>query len=81
MKTREFLNIITDYKLANEIRKFVDVLKGSSKLIKKPFNGCWKRLIGLILQSQSRMNYLEQENISKLMKKEEFIGKKGEKSA
>lgn len=48
----------TDYKLANEIRKFVDVLKGSSKLIKNLFNGCWKRLNGLILQFQSRMNYL-----------------------
>jgi hypothetical protein len=34
-KTREFLNIITDYKLANEIRKFVDVLKESSKTDKE----------------------------------------------
>ncbi len=30
-KTREFLNIISDYKLANEIRKFVDALKKSSQ--------------------------------------------------
>lgn len=34
-KTREFLNIISDYKLANEIRKFVDVLKESSKTDKE----------------------------------------------
>ncbi|MDV7875006.1 cellulose synthase [Enterococcus gallinarum] len=30
-KTREFLNILSDYKLANEIRKFVDILKESDK--------------------------------------------------
>ncbi|MBU3207715.1 hypothetical protein [Clostridium algidicarnis] len=30
-KTRELLNIISDYKLANEIRKFVDILKESDK--------------------------------------------------
>lgn len=30
-KTREFLNIISDYKLANEIRKFVDIMKESNK--------------------------------------------------
>lgn len=30
-KTREFLNILSDYKLANEIRKFVHILKESDK--------------------------------------------------
>lgn len=30
-KTREFLNILSDYKLANEIREFVDVLKKIGK--------------------------------------------------
>ena len=30
-KTREFLNIISDCKLANEIRKFVDIVKESNK--------------------------------------------------
>lgn len=30
-KTREFLNIVSDYKLANEIRKFIDILGESDK--------------------------------------------------
>lgn len=30
-RIREFLNILSDYKLANEIRKFVDILKESDK--------------------------------------------------
>ncbi|HED6497193.1 cellulose synthase [Listeria monocytogenes] len=30
-KTREFLNILSDYRLANEIRKFVHILKESDK--------------------------------------------------
>lgn len=30
-KTREFLNMLSDYKLANEIRTFVDILKESDK--------------------------------------------------
>lgn len=30
-KTREFLNILSDYKLADEIRKFVDIMKENDK--------------------------------------------------
>jgi len=30
-KTREFLNVVSDYRLANEIRKFVDILRESDK--------------------------------------------------
>lgn len=30
-KTRKFLNILSDYKLADEIRKFVHILKESDK--------------------------------------------------
>lgn len=42
-KTREFLNIITDYKLANEIRKFVDVLKESNKTDKETIQWMLKK--------------------------------------
>ena len=42
-KTREFLNILSDYKLANEIRRFVDVLIESSSTEKETIQWMLKK--------------------------------------